>query len=81
MVTKKLIEFNKDIKTKPRCMSSHVSSRWYRSPELSLIVKQYDQASDMWSLGCTIFEILHSSLETQEQERKEIDNPYRHILF
>jgi mitogen-activated protein kinase 1/3 len=70
MVTKKLITINEGCKGKPRSMSSHVSSRWYRAPELSLIEKQYDQASDMWSLGCVIYELLHCSLESKEEELK-----------
>lgn len=41
-------------------MSSHVSSRWYRAPEISL-VQPYDNASDMWSLGCILYEILKST--------------------
>lgn len=81
MVTKKLITINEGSKGKPRSMSSHVSSRWYRAPELSLIEKQYDQASDMWSLGCCIYELLHCSIETKEEEIEQVDNPYRHVLF
>lgn len=41
-----------------RCLSIHVGSRWYRAPEVSLIERQYDQASDMWSFGCILFELL-----------------------
>ena len=41
-----------------RHMSLHVGSRWYRAPEISIIEKQYDQASDMWSLGCILYELL-----------------------
>lgn len=41
-----------------RNMSLHVGSRWYRAPEISLVEKQYDFASDMWSLGCVLFELL-----------------------
>lgn len=39
-------------------MSLHVGSRWYRAPEICLVEKYYDQASDMWSFGCIINEIL-----------------------
>jgi len=39
-------------------MSIHVGSRWYRAPEVSLVEKQYDFSSDMWSFGCIIFELL-----------------------
>ena len=48
-------------KTK-RCMSIHVGSRWYRAPEVSLIERQYDQSSDMWSFGCILFELLRYTL-------------------
>ena len=39
-------------------MSSHVASRWYRAPEISLVEKRYDTAADMWSLGCILYELL-----------------------
>ena len=45
-------------KMQTRYMSIHVGSRWYRAPEVALVEKQYDQASDMWSFGCIIFELL-----------------------
>ena len=38
-------------------MSIHVGSRWYRAPEVGLVEKQYDQASDMWSFGCILYEL------------------------
>ena len=41
-----------------RHLSLHVGSRWYRAPEICLVEKHYDQASDMWSLGCIIYELL-----------------------
>ena len=41
-----------------RHMSLHVGSRWYRAPEISIIEKQYDQGSDMWSLGCIVYELI-----------------------
>ena len=69
-VVKKLMKIKESTKGKSRCISSHVSSRWYRAPEISVAEKQYDQASDMWSLGCCIFEILHCSIETKEEESK-----------
>jgi mitogen-activated protein kinase 1/3 len=43
---------------KKRSMSSHVASRWYRAPEISLVEKRYDTAADMWSLGCILYELL-----------------------
>jgi serine/threonine protein kinase len=41
-----------------RLMSLHVGSRWYRAPEISLVEKSYDQASDLWSFGCILYELL-----------------------
>lgn len=40
-----------------RCLSSHVGSRWYRAPEISILENKYDSASDMWSFGCCIYEL------------------------
>lgn len=39
-------------------MSNHIGSRWYRAPEICLLEKQYDSASDVWSLGCTMAELV-----------------------
>ena len=36
----------------------HMGTRWYRPPEIALCERQYDQASDMWSFGCILFEML-----------------------
>lgn len=43
---------------KQRSLSDHVGSRWYRAPEIILLQRQYDQAQDMWSIGCVFFEML-----------------------
>lgn len=41
-----------------RCMSPHVTSRQYRSPEISL-GETYDESSDIFSLGCVFYEMMH----------------------
>ena len=57
LISKKL-KSEKDLSTnKKRSMSSHVASRWYRAPEISLVEKRYDTAADMWSLGCILYEL------------------------
>ena len=81
MVIKKVLKGKEKSQENKRCASSHVSSRWYRAPELAMVEKKYDQASDMWSLGCLMFELLHCSVETKDEEIKNSDNFYRHILF
>ena len=43
-----------------RSVSSHTFSRWYRSPEILLIQERYDSMTDIWALGCTIYELLKS---------------------
>ena len=53
-----LLEDRPRRKEMKRIMSLHVGSRWYRAPEISLVEKSYDQASDVWSLGCIIYELL-----------------------
>lgn len=57
-----------------RCLSSHVGSRWYRAPEISILENKYDSASDMWSFGCCIFE-LNKMIQTEAKEKKS------HVLF
>ena len=43
---------------KKRSLSKHVQSRWYRAPEVILTEREYDQAIDMWSVGCILAELL-----------------------
>ena len=58
LIAKKLGSDHEKKGDKKRSLSSHVGSRWYRAPEISLVELQYDQASDMWSLGCILYELL-----------------------
>ena len=41
-----------------RQLSSHVATRWYRSPELILMEKEYNDKVDMWGIGCIFYELL-----------------------
>lgn len=45
-----------------RNMSNHVVSRWYRPPEVILLEKNYDQAADIWSLGCILAEMMRATM-------------------
>ena len=57
LICKKVIQNTVMLRDKPRYLSDKTGTRWYRAPELILIQKQYDSAQDMWSLGCTLFEL------------------------
>mmetsp|Transcript_30629 Transcript_30629/g.47010 ORF Transcript_30629/g.47010 Transcript_30629/m.47010 type:complete len:214 (+) Transcript_30629:415-1056(+) len=41
-----------------RRLSNHVSSRWYRAPEVILLEKEYDSSLDVWSMGCVAAEMI-----------------------
>ena len=41
-----------------RQLTRHVSTRWYRAPEVILLHKEYGAAMDMWSIGCIFAELL-----------------------
>lgn len=40
-----------------RNMSDHVTTRWYRAPEVILLEKNYTKSIDVWSMGCIISEL------------------------
>ena len=42
---------------RPRALSNHIVSRYYRPPEIILMEKQYDAGIDIWSVGCTVVEM------------------------
>ena len=68
----KLEDRKNQMNTKPRSLSSHVGSRWYRPPEITLIMKQYDSASDIWSVGCCLYELMRVT-GNQSQSKKDSD--------
>ena len=41
-------------------MTDYVTMRWYRAPELVMESKQYNEAVDMWGIGCILAEMLGS---------------------
>lgn len=41
-----------------RRLSTHISSRWYRSPEIILTQEDYNSKIDIWALGCMMAELL-----------------------
>jgi mitogen-activated protein kinase 1/3 len=39
-------------------MTQHVVTRWYRAPEVILMLDIYTTAIDIWSVGCIFAELL-----------------------
>jgi len=40
-----------------RRLSTHITTRWYRAPEIILLEKDYNLAVDMWGVGCIAGEL------------------------
>ena len=64
----------KDESTLQRTLTHHVVTRYYRSPEL-LVLSDYHQGIDVWSIGCITAELLQMIEENQSDFKK------RHPLF
>ena len=58
-----------------RRLSNHVVTRFYRAPEIVLMEKQYDEAVDMWSVGCIMAEMM--SCLNREKKIKD----HKRLLF
>ena len=48
-----------------RQLTKHVVTRWYRAPEL-ILLQEYTNAVDMWSVGCIFAELLGMQRENIE---------------
>ncbi|XP_050552532.1 cyclin-dependent kinase 11B-like [Spodoptera frugiperda] len=42
----------------PRLYTPAVMTRWYRAPEILLLLKEYSYPVDMWSIGCIFAELV-----------------------
>ena len=51
-----------------RSLSPVCCTRWYRSPEIGLGQKKYNESSDIWSLGCIASEMVKQSLPDHYQK-------------
>ena len=58
-----------------RRLSKHITTRWYRSPEVLLFEPSYSYGVDVWSLGCLFAELLMLHHESR------ISPEHRHALF
>lgn len=55
-------------------LSVHVVTRWYRSPEIILLERDYGPPIDIWSVGCIFAELLTMLKENAKSqfERKPL---------
>ena len=54
-----MLNANKDkFSSKKRDLTPTVQTRFYRSPEVILMDKSYDKASDIWSVGLILAELM-----------------------
>jgi len=65
MISEKLKQTKSVRESRPRAISPHVVTRWYRPPEVILLEKDYNNSVDIWSSACVISEILACSKEYQ----------------
>ena len=77
IIPEEMKEDNKEKKKPARKLSRHVSTRWYRAPEIILLEKEYDTKLDVWALGCILQELLYCSKEY----RKAIKSIRNRIMF
>jgi serine/threonine protein kinase len=57
-IIERLKNTRKERKKMKRELSPHVVTRWYRSPELILMEKDYGKKIDVWSLGVIFAEMI-----------------------
>jgi len=48
--------------------TEYVVTRYYRAPEIMLNSRKYDSAVDIWSVGCTFFELIESEILFKKAE-------------
>jgi mitogen-activated protein kinase 1/3 len=48
-------------------------SRWYRSPEIILVEKNYTQSIDLWSTGCILSEMICSTENYKNLQESSTD--------
>ena len=61
-----------------RAQTETMCSRWYRAPEIILLDQNYNQAVDVWSLGCIVAEMIACSNEYVDEKKYQLD---KRILF
>ena len=66
-ITQLLVEHRDERKNKKRDLTHSVQTRWYRSPEVILLDKSYNEACDIWSAGVVLAELLRSTYSKKEK--------------
>ena len=79
------LEDTKDKRSKQkRQISPHVTTRWYRAPEIILMERDYGLAVDMWSVGCItaeLFSMIDCGQSSTFESDFSIDEISRQPLF
>ena len=79
-IGEKLIASRAERNAKKRSTSVCVGTRWYRAPEISLVERHYDQAQDMWSFGCILYELLKYANKDPEMSGKDFNDNERFLF-
>jgi serine/threonine-protein kinase SRPK3 len=56
-----------------------IQTRYYRCPEV-LLKLPYDEKTDMWSLGCTIYELLTGEILFDPDDDNDIDREHLYLI-
>jgi p38 MAP kinase len=51
-------------------MTGYVTTRYYRAPEIMLTWQRYDDAVDVWSIGCIFAEMITAKVLFPGKDRK-----------
>lgn len=66
----------------PQNLTQLVVTLWYRAPELLLGAQTYDNAVDMWSLGCIFGELLTNEPllqgKNEVEQLSKVSAPWNH---
>lgn len=52
---------------KMKRLSTHISSRWYRAPEVILVLQKYNSKIDVWAVGCILAELCFMLADSQRR--------------
>ena len=56
-----------------RSLSGHITTRWYRAPEVILMEKEYGLAIDMWAVGCIAGELFQKYQSASKENSSATD--------